>query len=134
MRGILLSLMMIAWSVLVNTQQPYPNYNYYNNNPYDSRYFKHGDKKNEFNGGTCREFLDLNNRQQCCANRDDDCYMIHFDTRCYCDVFCDRSSFPDNSDCCPDAYYVCRQDSGLLTPPPPPPPRPQATTRRQTRI
>lgn len=132
--------MVASWTILVcNTyaQQQQPqnnkqqtNYNYYYNNPYDSRYFKHGNKRNELEGGTCREFLDVNNRQQCCANRDDDCYMIHFDSRCYCDVFCDRSSFPDNSDCCPDAYYVCRNNGA---PPPPPPPPPTTTTERPRR-
>lgn len=105
------------------------NYNYYNN-PYDSRYFKHGSKRNELDGGSCREFLDINERQQCCANRDDDCYMIHYDTRCYCDVFCDRSKFPDNSDCCPDAYYVCR---GSAPSQPQPPQRPPSTTTERAR-
>ena len=33
--------------------------------------------------------------------------MIHYDTRCYCDVFCDRSKMLDNSDCCPDALEIC---------------------------
>lgn len=74
---------------------------------YDSRYFKHGSSKNERNGGTCSEFLNINSLNQCCSSRDDDCYMIHFDTRCYCDVFCDRSKVPDNSDCCPDAEETC---------------------------
>lgn len=87
---------------------------------YDSRYFKHGSSRNEYQGGTCKEFLEINNRNQCCANRDDDCYMIHYDSRCYCDVFCDRSQIPDNSDCCPDAYQMCRG----VQPPPPPTQRP----------
>ena len=73
----------------------------------DSRYFKHGNVKNELEGGTCAEFLRINALNQCCAHRDDDCYMIHYDTRCYCDVFCDRSRVPDNSDCCPDAGPIC---------------------------
>lgn len=74
---------------------------------YDSRYFRHGDKNNELVGGTCAQFLQLNSLSQCCSQRDDDCYMIHYDTRCYCDVFCDRSKIPDNSDCCPDAGSFC---------------------------
>jgi uncharacterized protein YxeA len=85
----------------------------------DSRYFKHGAQQNELNGGTCSEFLKINSLSQCCAHRDDDCYMIHYDTRCYCDVFCDRSKFPDNSDCCPDALATC-----LGAEPPSPPPQP----------
>jgi hypothetical protein len=39
--------------------------------------------------------------------------MIHYDTRCYSDVFCDRSNIPDNSDCCPDAGETC---SGKVEP------------------
>ena len=81
----------------------------------DSRYIKHGTKTNELSGGTCSEFLKINSLNQCCAHRDDDCYMIHYDTRCYCDVFCDRSKIPDNSDCCPDAGTIC---SGESMPPP----------------
>jgi hypothetical protein len=84
---------------------------------YDSRYFRHGSGQNERNGGTCSEFLSLNSLSQCCSSRDDDCYMIHYDTRCYCDVFCDRSNVPDNSDCCPDAEATC---IGKLETPPPP--------------
>lgn len=131
-----MNLIILVASVLVTIAQA-QHYNYYNNynnnkngnynsyqhNPYDSRYFKHGNKRNEYEGGTCREFIDINARQQCCLNRDDDCYMIHYDSRCYCDVFCDRSAFPDNSDCCPDAHLVCR--SG-----PAPPPTPPTTTQR----
>ncbi|CAF0732376.1 unnamed protein product [Brachionus calyciflorus] len=74
---------------------------------YDSRYFSHGGKQNEEKGGTCTEFLEINGLESCCSQRDDDCYMIHYDTRCYCDVFCDRSSFTDSSDCCPDAKSTC---------------------------
>jgi hypothetical protein len=83
------------------------NHNSYLNSAYDSRYFKHGTKSNELNGGTCKEFLELNSMQKCCTSRDDDCFMIHYDTRCYCDMFCDRSKFPDNSDCCPDSAETC---------------------------
>lgn len=122
----ILFIVLVSWA-LVKAQQNYPNYY----NPYDSRYFKHGNRRNEFEGGTCREFLDLNGRDQCCSNRDDDCYMIHYDSRCYCDVFCDRSSFPDNSDCCPDAASVCR--SGPARPTPPPTPATTQRTRRNTR-
>ena len=79
----------------------------------DSRYFRHGTPFNEVNGGTCTEFLRINSLNKCCAQRDDDCYMIHYDTRCYCDVFCDRSNVQDNSDCCPDAGETC---SGKVEP------------------
>ena len=77
-------------------------------NPYGA---KHGDRKNEEMGGTCTEFLKLNGINQCCAARQDDCYMIHFDTRCYCDVFCDRRE----TDCCPDAIKTCK-GGGTTTP------------------
>ena len=73
---------------------------------------RHGDRKNEENGGTCVEFLQLNGLDQCCAERQDDCYMIHFDTRCYCDVFCDRKE----SDCCPDAIRTCKGGPITTTP------------------
>jgi hypothetical protein len=97
--------------VLAQKQNQYYNnqqqYSYNTKNLYDSRYFKHGNQRNELVGGTCAEFIQMNSLDQCCTQRDDDCYMIHFDTRCYCDVFCDRSKIPDNSDCCPDAGSVC---------------------------
>ena len=65
--------------------------------------YLHGDRENELNGGTCAEFFKLNDLSQCCAAKQDECYMIHYDTRCYCDVFCNRPS----SDCCSDAISVC---------------------------
>lgn len=74
---------------------------------YDARYLRHGSQKNEIDGGTCAEFKRLNAMDKCCEVRDDDCYMIHYDTRCYCDVFCDRDMMNDHSDCCPDAANVC---------------------------
>lgn len=74
---------------------------------YDSRFFQHGSQKNEIGGGTCKEFLEINRMDQCCTERDDDCFMIHYDTRCYCDIFCDRSAANDYSDCCPDSPKVC---------------------------
>jgi hypothetical protein len=77
-------------------------------NPYGA---KHGGRINEESGGTCTEFLRLNGINQCCAARQDDCYMIHYDTRCYCDVFCDRKE----SDCCPDAIRTCK-GGGLVEP------------------
>ena len=91
---------------------------------YDSRYFKHGSRFNEHQGGTCREFLNLNGLRTCCAQRDDECYMIHYDTRCYCDLFCDRSHLTDNSDCCPDSEQTCQAG------PSPPPPRPSPASQR----
>lgn len=104
---------LFSYSSLVKAQQKYTNTNNNNNNykysygSVDSRYFRHGDRRNEMVGGTCAEFIQINSLDQCCAQRDDDCYMVHYDTRCYCDVFCDRSKIPDNSDCCPDAGSVC---------------------------
>ncbi|CAF1050094.1 unnamed protein product [Adineta steineri] len=43
---------------------------------------------------------------QCCASRDDDCFMPYYDSRCYCDNFCFRGI--DNHDCCPDHDQVCQ--------------------------
>ena len=110
----------------INAQSRYNPYSSYKKgygfgSGYDSRYFRHGSPQNERTGGTCTEFLQLNSLSQCCASRDDDCYMIHFDTRCYCDLFCDRSKVPDNSDCCPDAEETCIGKAETLPPPPPPP-------------
>ncbi|CAF1464930.1 unnamed protein product [Rotaria sordida] len=42
---------------------------------------------------------------QCCASRDDNCFMPYYDSRCYCDSFCFRGI--DNHDCCPDHDSVC---------------------------
>ena len=69
--------------------------------------YLHGDKDNELYGGSCAEFLKLNDLSQCCAEKEDECYLIHYDTRCYCDAFCNRP----NSDCCPDALTVCDDNS-----------------------
>lgn len=63
-----------------------------------SAYF-HGNGHNSKRGGTCGEFLFKNRMHSCCPGRNDQCYMIHFDTRCYCDQFCGKNS---TSDCCPD--------------------------------
>lgn len=53
--------------------------------------FEHGSSLNEQIGGTCIEFKKINKFNQCCPDRNDQCYMIHHDTRCYCDTFCSRS-------------------------------------------
>ncbi|KAF2360562.1 Somatomedin B domain [Trinorchestia longiramus] len=50
----------------------------------------------------------------CCLDRQDDCSVPIFGTRCYCDEFCNRD---DNPDCCPDYTPVCLG----ITPKPPPP-------------
>lgn len=78
---------------------------------YDARYFRHGSQQNEIDGGTCAEFIRINRMSTCCLERDDECYMIHFDTRCYCDIFCNREAMNDHSDCCPDAREVCSDES-----------------------
>ncbi len=44
---------------------------------------------------------------KCCPNRDDQCYINHFDTRCYCDIFC-TGKVDKWNDCCPDADEQCR--------------------------
>ena len=109
----------------VQGYENYPQHSYQNyahsfnavSNP-DSRYFKHGTRQNEISGGTCNEFLRINTLNMCCSQRDDDCYMIHYDTRCYCDVFCDRSNLQDNSDCCDDAVDTCSGNNQITTPEP----------------
>jgi hypothetical protein len=45
-----------------------------------SMYVKHGSKENEERGGTCKEFLHLNKLDSCCKSRDDECFMVHYDT------------------------------------------------------
>lgn len=98
---------------------------------FDTRSAKHGTEEgNGRFGGTCKEFLELNSLQQCCNNREDDCYMIHYDTRCYCDLFCDRP----RSDCCPDAGRVCAGGEVVPQRPPPPPiiPEPEPETEPPT--
>ena len=75
-------------------------------------FLKHGSLYNEKHGATCAEFMLINSLDKCCTERDDDCYMVHYDTRCYCDIFCDREHLLDNSDCCPDAVHMCTADGG----------------------
>lgn len=73
---------------------------YQNNNR--ARYL-HGGDLNYKNGGTCAEFKRLNGLTKCCHPRNDECYMIHFDSRCYCDTFCSIDINKNVTDCCPDA-------------------------------
>lgn len=56
--------------------------------------------------GTCKEFLRINNLDTCCAQREDGCYMNHYDTRCYCDVFCSLGA--NHYDCCHDGAFECK--------------------------
>jgi hypothetical protein len=70
---------------------------------------KHGNERNKQYGGTCAEFIHLNNLNQCCQEEDDEyigneCYMIHFDSKCYCDVTCNSRL---EADCCPDSIHIC---------------------------
>ena len=74
-----------------------------------SAYF-HGNGHNSKQGATCAEFLYKNHMDSCCSGRNDECYMIHFDARCYCDQFCGKNS---TSDCCPD---VVRQNNANRCP------------------
>ena len=37
--------------------------------------YLHGDKQNELNGGTCDEFLKLNDSSTCCSAKHDECYI-----------------------------------------------------------
>ncbi len=55
---------------------------------------------------------------QCCFNRDDNCFMPYYDSRCYCDTFCFRGI--DNHDCCPDHDAVCQGTNTTTKPPPKP--------------
>ncbi|CAF0882068.1 unnamed protein product [Adineta ricciae] len=57
---------------------------------------------------------------QCCASRDDDCFMPYYDSRCYCDAFCFRGI--DNHDCCPDHDSVCKGENVSLPTTPAPQP------------
>jgi hypothetical protein len=98
---------------VLNSNFIYGQYNGFGYNAFDAAVARHGGRRNEDNGGTCKEFLELNSRGQCCANREDDCYMIHYDTRCYCDNFCNRA----RSDCCPDAIKTCNGGYTITEPP-----------------
>ncbi|CAF0948760.1 unnamed protein product [Brachionus calyciflorus] len=66
-------------------------------------FYYHGEDVHLKKGGTCREFLEKNQLSSCCLGRDDDCYMTHYDTRCYCDQFCGKNK---TGDCCPDVKNV----------------------------
>jgi hypothetical protein len=56
--------------------------------------------------------MQLNNLPSCCRTEDSDCYMIHYDSRCYCDSVCSS----DSSDCCQDAKRTCAVDSIVKEP------------------
>ncbi|XP_060868555.1 uncharacterized peptidase C1-like protein F26E4.3 [Metopolophium dirhodum] len=51
----------------------------------------------------------------CCSERQEDCYALISNTRCYCDDFCYHNHTVSN-DCCPDFMSVCK---GVTTPDPP---------------
>jgi len=94
------------------TTHPYPSHSYstekmkmndMNDTPFIQ--YKHGDESNKLNVGRCDEFLKLNSLASCCSNRNDECYMYHYDTKCYCDEFCNRR--PNSSDCCEDGFQTC---------------------------
>ena len=57
--------------------------------------------------------MKLNDLKECCPSRDDECHMIHYETRCYCDAFCNRG----DTDCCPDATEGFCSKSLLATEP-----------------
>ena len=101
----LLKCLFTIYLIIVSVSAAYSYAHSYNE--VDPRYFRHGSQRNEIDGGTCAEFVRINRMDTCCTMRDDDCYMIHYDTRCYCDVFCNREVMNDHSDCCPDAVEVC---------------------------
>ncbi len=66
---------------------------------------------------------------QCCASRDDNCFMPYYDSRCYCDNFCFRGI--DNHDCCPDHDSVCKGETHTTTTPKPPSSCYDTQTQRQ---
>ncbi len=72
--------------------------------------YQHGTDYNEMFGGTCKQFKMLNNLQTCCPERDDNCYMLHFDSRCYCDSFC---QLYNTTDCCPDSFLSCARSESV---------------------
>ncbi len=61
---------------------------------------KHGQNILNKTHGTCAEFLKINALDSCCNNREDECFMYHYDTKCYCDNFC-------KIDCCSDSETIC---------------------------
>ncbi len=65
--------------------------------------FKHGDPSNLKKGGSCSQFKLINSLNRCCHSRNDECYMVHYDSRCYCDTFCAKEVNKNVTDCCPDA-------------------------------
>ncbi|KAL8570702.1 hypothetical protein ACOMHN_039137 [Nucella lapillus] len=61
--------------------------------------------------------------QDCCVGRDDYCAVPILGTECYCDIFCNDTSY----DCCPDFWSHCHGVHRSTTTPRPttlPPPRP----------
>ncbi|CAF1110366.1 unnamed protein product [Didymodactylos carnosus] len=67
-----------------------------------------------------RPYCGARSRPQCCVNRNDECFMPYYDSRCYCDTFCFRGY--DNHDCCPDHDAICEGIVPVpITQPPPPP-------------
>ncbi len=73
--------------------------------------YKHGIPYNEKHGGSCAEFKKINNISKCCQTEDADCYMIHYDTRCYCDSVC----MVDTTDCCEDVKMSCFESQTVYT-------------------
>jgi hypothetical protein len=76
-------------------------FRFLNNKATDREIVNHGESLNRLSGGTCADLMKINNRSKCCEERNDNCFIIHYDTRCYCDSFCEN-------DCCSDALINCR--------------------------
>ena len=58
--------------------------------------------------------------QRCCASRNDRCSLPirGYQTRCYCDQFCDDRGSRDKIDCCPDFHNYrsdCTKHPGTQT-------------------
>ena len=65
----------------------------------------------------------MNSFDKCCSHRDDDCFIINLEEKCYCDLFCDRSRALDQTelnkwskkfDCCEDAFELCIAEPSIV--------------------
>jgi hypothetical protein len=80
-------------SILAKGNQKAPNHEFETTFDYIHNITSHED-------GYCAQFIWLNEIDNCCDGRNDNCYVYIADTRCYCDSFCTK-------DCCPDIKTSC---------------------------
>lgn len=64
--------------------------------------------ENDLTGPFCAKI------NRCCEQRNDECSVQLNGTKCYCDIFCDRS--PNGWDCCPDYWSHCNKTKNDTTP------------------